>query len=223
MLSLFKGLLILHIAGGTAGLICGTIAALLQKGGPGHKLSGKIFFWAMLTASVDALILSNLPDHKNIFLFAVGGFTFYMITSGYRIVHLKRTAKQNGKSFSAVDYGIFFFGAGFGLFLVYLGINSIVQGINFGIVPCVFGLVCLNFAKDDYKMIFRNKSLKEIWMPKHIVRMMGAMIASYTAFLVVNVKMQPNWVLWLTPSLVGTFLIIFFLRKYAPKPKKQQS
>ena len=87
----FKCLLILHIAGGTAGLISGTIASSVTKGNRTHKLSGKIFFWAMLLASLAALVLSNLTGHKNVFLFAVGGFTFYMICSGYRIVHLKRS------------------------------------------------------------------------------------------------------------------------------------
>ena len=109
-----KCLLILHIAGGTAGLISGTIASSVTKGNRTHKLSGKIFFWAMLLASVAALVLSNLPGHKNVFLFAVGGFTFYMICSGYRIVHLKRSTKQNIKLFAAVDYAIFLYG----LFLV---------------------------------------------------------------------------------------------------------
>lgn len=32
----------------------------------------------MLTAAAAALVISNLPGHENIFLFAVGGFTFYM-------------------------------------------------------------------------------------------------------------------------------------------------
>ena len=215
-----KCLLILHIAGGTAGLISGTIASSVTKGNRTHKLSGKIFFWAMLLASVAALVLSNLPGHKNVFLFAVGGFTFYMICSGYRIVHLKRSAKQNIKLFAVVDYAIFLYGLFFGIYLAYMGVESIIQGENFGIVPCVFGLVCLNFAKDDYVMIFKKAPLKQIWIRSHIIRMMGAMIASYTAFLVVNIQMQPNWILWLAPSFAGTILIISFLRKYAPKLKK---
>ena len=220
MIYLFKSLLLLHIAGGTVGLISGTIAASVHKGTPGHKLSGKFFFWGMLVASIAALLLSNLPDHHNIFLFAVGGFTFYMISSGYRIVFLKR---KGMKSFSIIDYTIFLFGAGFGVFLLYMGIYNIINGNNFGMVPCVFGFVCIGFAKNDYIMIFRNVPVKEIWIHSHIVRMMGAMIASYTAVLVVNVKMEPNWVLWLAPTLVGTFLITFFIRKYAPKAPKLPS
>ena len=217
MPTLFQTLLGLHIAGGFTGLFCGTISIGVKKGSKLHKLTGKFFFWGMFVASIVALVLSNLPEHHNIFLFAVGGFTLYMISSGYRIVYLKRLFKSTAASFKSLDYLISLFGCCFGLFLVYLALNNMYQGNNFGIVPGVFGLICLNYARMDFKMLFQKILLKEIWMPNHITRMMGAMIASYTAFLVVNVKMQPVWVLWLLPTLIGSGLITYYLRKFALK------
>jgi uncharacterized membrane protein len=217
MPTVFQIILGLHIAGGFSGLLSGTIAIAAKKGSKPHKIAGKIFFWGMLGASIAALVLSNLPSHENIFLFAVGGFTLYMICSGYRIVFLKRQFKTSAPAFSLMDYLISLFGFGFGLFLVYLAAVNIFKGNNFGLVPGVFGLICLNYARMDFKMLFQKKSLKEIWMPNHITRMMGAMIASYTAFLVVNVKMQPAWVLWLLPTLIGSGLITYYLRRFAPK------
>jgi uncharacterized membrane protein len=216
MPTLFQTLLGLHISGGFTGLLSGTISVAAQKGSKLHKMAGKFFFGGMLVASSAALVLSNLPEHHNIFLFAVGGFTFYMISSGYRIVFLKRQFKSSAAIFTMLDYMISLFGFCFGLFLVYLAATNIYRGNNFGFVPGVFGLICLNYAKSDYKMLFQKMSLKEIWMPNHITRMMGAMIASYTAFLVVNVKMQPAWVLWLLPTLIGSGLITYYLRKFAP-------
>ncbi len=219
MPSLFSVLLILHIAGGTAGLISGTLAASVKKGGKLHKASGLVFFWGMFIASLAAFVLSNLPGHENIFLFAVGGFTIFMISSGYRIVHLKRAARQNEKPFKLIDYAILFFGFSFGFALIYMGIRAIIGGNNFGIVPIVFGLICINFARHDYGMLFGKLTVQSVWMRSHIVRMMGAMIASYTAFLVVNVPFQPNWVLWLTPTVIGSMLITYFVRKYVPVRK----
>ncbi len=217
MPTLFQILLGLHIAGGFAGLLCGTVAAAAKKGSLLHKIVGKIFFWGMLVASIAALFLSNLPAHENIFLFAVGGFTLYMICSGYRIVYLKHHFKNNHAAFSMIDYSISLFGFCFGAFLIYLSIVNLIKGNSFGIVPGVFGIVCMNYARMDFKMLFQKISIKEIWMPNHISRMMGALIASYTAFLVVNVKMQPGWVLWILPTVIGTFLIAYNLRKFAPK------
>jgi uncharacterized membrane protein len=217
MPTLFQTLLGFHIAGGFAGLFSGTISVGAKKGSKLHKTTGKIFFWGMLTASIAAIVLSNLPEHNNIFLFAVGGFTLYMIASGYRIVFLKRKFKTSEPNFTVLDYLISLFGLCFGLFLIYLAFITIYRGNNFGIVPGVFGIICLNYARRDFKMLFQHASIKEIWMPNHITRMMGAMIASYTAFLVVNVKMQPAWVLWLIPTLIGSGLITYYLRKFAPK------
>jgi len=214
MPSLFQILITIHVAGGTAGLISGTVSAASKKGSFLHKLSGKIFFWGMFSASIAALIISNLPQHENLFLFAVGGFTLYMICSGYRIVHLKRLAKDSVKPFDWMDYGLSFFGLGFGCYLLYLGISQITNGQNFGIVPVVFGLICVNYARLDYQFLKGNESVKAIWMSNHIIRMMGAMIASYTAFLVVNVRMEPSWVLWLLPTIIGSGLITYFMRKF---------
>lgn len=214
MPSLFQVLITIHVAGGTAGLISGSISAASKKGSFLHKLSGKIFFWGMFSASIAALIISNLPEHNNLFLFAVGGFTLYMICSGYRIVYLKRQTKNSDHPINWLDYALSLFGLGFGGYLLYIGVNLLTRGQNFGIVPIVFGLICVNYARLDYQFLKGKQSIKSVWMSNHIIRMMGAMIASYTAFLVVNVRMEPQWVLWLLPTLIGSGLIAYFMRKF---------
>jgi len=214
---LFNILIVLHVAGGTLGLICGTIAAAVVKGKKAHLLNGKIFSISMLTAAVSALIISNLPGHENLFLFAVGGFTFYMVTTGYRIVWLKRNNTVRPKTFTALDYGLFTFGVCFSLFLLYMSVKGLVAGNTFSVVSGVFGLVCLNYARMDYMLFSGKTTVKQSWISNHIVRMMGALIASYTAFLVVNVQIEMEWILWLLPSAIGGVLISRFLKKFAPK------
>ncbi|HRI21916.1 MAG TPA: hypothetical protein PLA68_13235 [Panacibacter sp.] len=217
MQQLFNVLIILHIAGGTLGLLCGTIAASVIKGKKAHILNGKLFSIGMLTAAVSALIISNLPGHENLFLFAVGGFTFYMVTTGYRIAWLKRNNAGRPKTFTGVDYGLFAFGVCFSLFLLFMSIKGLMDGNTFSLVPGIFGLVCLNFARMDYKLFSGKETIKQFWITSHITRMMGALIASYTAFLVVNVQIQMQWILWLLPSAAGGILISRFLKKFAPK------
>ncbi len=220
MNSLFQILLVLHIAGGAAGLLSGSIAASVKKGNAIHKLSGKVFFYGMLTASLSALVLSWLPGHPNLFLFAVGGFTLYMILTGYRIIWLKRELTNNTRPISVLDYGLSLFGLLFGLYLLFQSVNLLVAGKMFGLVPGVFGLVCINYARMDYALLSGKKGIRAAWMANHITRMMGALIASYTAFLVVNVNLQPEWLLWLLPTLIGSILIAGNLRKYAPLKNK---
>lgn len=218
MEQLFNLLLILHILGGSAGLISGTIAASVKKGSKSHLLSGKIFFWGMFIASFSALILSRIPEHESLFLFAVGGFTLYMILSGYRIVLLKRKSKDQEQGFSPIDYLITLFGLSFAVFLLIQSVKGILQGNTFSIVPGVFGLICMSYVLLDIRLVIGNSTVKQSWMYNHIVRMMGAMIASYTAFLVVNVQIDMQWILWLLPSVIGSIFITIFLRKYT-RPK----
>jgi len=220
MNDLFQTLLILHIAGGSIGLMSGTVAAIVKKGRRIHNAMGKVFFFSMLITAVAALIMSNLPNHINVFLFAVGGFTFYMIASGYRIVFLKRQAKQQAVVFTMIDYSVFAFGLLFSVFMLYLAVKFVTSGgASFAVVPAVFGLICLNFIRADLKILRGVKPVKTIWMTTHIGRMMGALIAAYTAFLVVNVQTKQGWILWLLPSLIGSIFIVKFIRKYAPKKK----
>ena len=216
MQQLFSILIILHIAGGTIGLICGTVAASVIKGKKAHILNGKLFSVGMLTAAISALVISNLPGHENIFLFAVGGFTFYMVTTGYRIVWLKRNNAKRPQTFTALDYALFTFGIGFSFFLLFMSVKGAIEGNMFSLVPGIFGLVCLNFAWMDYRLFSGKDNIKKSWMTNHITRMMGALIASYTAFLVVNVHINMQWILWLLPSAIGGILIRKFLEKFAP-------
>ncbi len=207
----------IHIAGGTAGLIAGAIAASVKKGSRVHNGSGKVYFYGMLMASLAALVVSWMPHHHNLFLFAVGGFTLYMIASGYRVIYLKRQLKTSTTPFTIIDYAISFFAVAFGGFLIMIAILGIKDGNTFGIVPAVFGAICLNYARLDYLLFTGSKTLKNSWISNHITRMMGALIATYTAFLVVNVHIQQNWILWLLPTVVGSVLISRFLKKFAPK------
>jgi len=218
MQDLFKILLVMHIAGGTAGLISGTIAAAVIKGKKAHIFAGKIFSIGMIIAALSALIMSNLPDHHNIFLFAVGGFTFYMVTTGNRIVQLKKNKTVNTSIFNGKDYFLFLFGTVFGLFLIFIAVKTYWINKNmFALVPIVFGLICLNYARMDFSLLSGKSNVQQQWLYNHITRMMGALIASYTAFLVVNVQIKQQWVFWLLPTLTGSFLIAYFIRKFIPK------
>ncbi len=213
MPGLYSSLIVMHIAGGSTGLIAGTTAAITRKGNRRHRFAGKAFFYGMLLASLSAGLLSWLPGHENIFLFAVGGFTLYMICSGYRAIFQKRQWKS-GEGLPIWDALVTLFGAGFGSCLLYLAVQLLRSTGLFGLVPMVFALVCLFFAWADLQLVLGKTTVKHRWLTNHISRMMGALIASYTAFLVVNVQIQQQWILWLLPTLVGGFFIRYFLRKY---------
>src|ERR1700679_3721502 len=74
-------LLMLHILGGTIGLLGGTFAIAVRKGGRLHRASGNVFTIAMLTLASSGLCLAILKSqHGNI----IGSIvTFYMITTAW--------------------------------------------------------------------------------------------------------------------------------------------
>ncbi len=78
---MYSPLLPVHIAGGISGIVSGTAALALRKGGPRHALAGKVFVAAMLTMAAAAVYLASIKHQPN----NVGGglLTFYLIGTAW--------------------------------------------------------------------------------------------------------------------------------------------
>jgi hypothetical protein len=74
-------MLIVHICGGTLGLLSGTAALAFRKGSPRHVLAGRIFVASMLTMGVAAAYLAIVRHQPN----NVGGgiLTVYLIGTAW--------------------------------------------------------------------------------------------------------------------------------------------
>jgi uncharacterized membrane protein len=203
-MTLFKTLQLIHIAGGTTSLLLGIIVLSFKKGDKRHKWLGKIYFYAMLIASIVAIPMSYL--HPNYFLFIVAIFTIYMLLTGYRYL-----SKKKIQDVSYIDWLLTGSILVFGFAFIGFGIYHIVQQDYFGIVLLVFGTICLLFAKKDYENFKGKSDIKNYWLAGHIQRMMGSYIASTTAFLVVNNTVIPNIIAWLIP----TFLIAPLITRWS--------
>ncbi len=84
-----------------------------------------------------------------------------------------------------------------------------------------FSLVCLS---EIYPSLKRFKNPKEVnWFRIHIGSMMGAFIASTTAFVVNALKFLPLLVQWFVSTVILVPLIIYYQRKFAPKKKGQKA
>jgi uncharacterized membrane protein len=74
-------LLFLHILGGTVGLLSGTFALAVRKGGRLHRASGNVFTIAMLTLASSALCLAIMKSQRGNIIGSI--ITFYMITTAW--------------------------------------------------------------------------------------------------------------------------------------------
>jgi hypothetical protein len=103
------------------------------------------------------------------------------------------------------------------MYLIFQGLKRLLINNTFGIVPLVFGIICIGFVVLDARILLGKATIKKAWIYNHITRMMGSLIASYTAFLVVNITIQQGWILWLLPTAIGSVFISYFIKKYVAK------
>lgn len=224
---LTSAILILHIVSGFLALGCGAIAIGSKKGKRIHIRFGRIYFWSMIWVAVTAVYLSVVKTIPFLFLIAV--FSFYLTWTGYKSIHWKnRDLPVTIYWFDAIVIHITVF---FGIVMVSLALMAffdiyLIQGISsLSIVLLVFGVGTLLFSAEDLIALYRKKSRSHfLWMYIHIGRMLGAYIATLTAFLVVNSEFFPSLLIaWLGPSAIGTPLIIYWIRRYKRKLEPQST
>jgi len=206
----FNSILWLHIISGGLALLSGPIAMINQDGGKLHRKAGIIYFYSMMVIFVSSIILSIVRE--NWFLFMVGIFSFYLVSTGYRALKLKML--HRGQKAAKIDWIILVMSLLAGLGLVIMGLWLITAKDNsFGVVPMVFGFVMLSGVKQDYKRFTIPPTQKNHWLMKHISGMMGGYIATLTAFLVQNVNTNPSFIAWLAPTVIITPWIFYSINK----------
>jgi uncharacterized membrane protein len=209
-MSIFNIFLTIHIIGGTLGLLAGTYISIAKKGDKRHKLVGKIFAFSMLGAGFCSFVLATL--HRNDFLFVVGIFTVYMVATGWRYLYLKDI--PNGQKPLLIDWLIIGFMALGALVFAYLGIRLAMQKELFCLVFLFFAHRSVSFIVKDIKTYRGQITTKNYWLTFHLQRMMGAYIASLTAFAVVNAPERASIIPWLLPGALLIPLIVKWTRKY---------
>jgi uncharacterized membrane protein len=196
--------LVLHISAGFSALFAGTLVHLLKKGTLVHRRIGLVFYYAMLLTGLSALWLSF--NRESEFLFCIGVFALYQTLSGRRAVENKSLRPM------WFDYVLSIIAFANGVYMV----------STMNIILIVFGAMCGLLALQDAALYFRIYKGVELapnaWLKKHIGMMMGSYIATFTAFLVVNINdFEPAWVLWLSPTFVFVPVMSVYQKKYLKK------
>lgn len=214
MNTFFNVVFIIHIVGGSVGLLTGLMNLLRKKGDINHKFVGKIFFISMLTAGISSLVLASL--HSNSFLFLVGIFTLYMVCSGQLYLH-----RNNNITYERLERTMSSLMLLAGILFVGIGVLILIKTNLFGLVFITFGCLGLFLVHQDFKNYKEKSKLKNSWIVAHLQRMTGGFLATLTAFLVVNKNYFPEHIpsilFWLLPTFVLTPLIFKWSRKYQRK------
>lgn len=209
---IFTFFLILHIAGGSIGLLSGILVLSLTKGKKLHKTLGMLFVFGMMTAGVSSLTLAIM--HPNPFLFMIGVFTLYMTGTGFRSIKLKSSNTTPGAFDRILQIGMGISG----IILIGWGAKLLFTGSMFGVVLITFGGIGMVMLIFDLKKMGKPEPDKLAYIRIHIQRLLGAFIASFTAFLVVNLDYMPDlipgWMYWILPTAFVSPLISYWSNKY---------
>lgn len=111
----YSPILLVHIAGGSVGLLSGTAAIIFRKGSRRHALAGRVFVVAMLIMACFAVYLAVVKHQPS--NFGGGVFTFYLIITAWL------TARRRDRQTGWFD-GILL------LLPLALGLNSWTNGIS---------------------------------------------------------------------------------------------
>lgn len=207
-----KFLIFSHVAAGMISLITAPVSMAVAKGGTVHRIAGKIFFWSMFYIVVTALILGTI--HEKIFLLMVSVLSFYLVYSGYRTLYQKQI--HLGKGVMWCDWAVAIVCGLFMLSFLVWSIDVMMQGGNV-ILFLFFSLGGLYSIITEVKRYIRKPDSKHGWLFNHIGRMVGGFIAAVTAFSTNVLTFMPGLVQWLWPTLIGTPLIIYWIRTYRKK------
>jgi uncharacterized membrane protein len=177
----YSPIMLVHIAGGSMGLLSGTAAIVFRKGSPRHVLAGRIFVVAMLIMAAAATYIAYVKNQPS----NVGGgiLTFYLILTAWL------TARRGNTETSRWDWALMLVPLGLGILTWMSGIrilrsghtseNGVPVGMNF-----FMGTVMLLAAAGDVRMLVGNGVAGTRRIARHLWRMcFGLFIAAGSFFM----------------------------------------
>lgn len=144
------------------------------------------------------------------FLALIAVFSHYSVFSGYRVLSRKRPADEPTKLDYVATGALVVTGVG----LIGFGASRLLDGVTFGVVLLVFGAISVGFGTRDYRQFRAGHLEPSAWMYEHLSRMGTGYIATVTAFSAVNFVFLPPVARWLWPTIIGTPLIWWAVRRY---------
>jgi hypothetical protein len=177
----YSPIMLVHIAGGSVGLLSGTAAIVFRKGSPRHVLAGRVFVVAMLIMSAAATYLAYVKNQPS----NIGGgiFTFYLILTAWL------TARRRPGQTSRFDWLAMLIPVALGI-LAWMGGIKIVRsgagsenGVPVG-MTFFMGTIMLLAASGDIRMLLGGGVSGTRRIARHLWRMcFGLFIASGSFFL----------------------------------------
>ncbi|HEY2445817.1 MAG TPA: hypothetical protein VGI20_08795 [Rhizomicrobium sp.] len=206
--------LVLHIGGGSIGIISGYTAVFVRKGGNLHRIFGTAFFVSMVAMGTMGLSLSVwIRQFGNI---AGGVLATYLVATAWMTV--KRKAGTIGR-FEIIAFLAALAAAGLLLYwglLATLSAKGTYQGYGAALYY-VFGVFAALSAALDFKVIRQGGISGAARIARHLWRMCFALFFAAASFFLGQQKVMPAFMhgspLLFIPSFAPLILMIFWLAR----------
>lgn len=204
--------LFIHIFAGASTLIAGPIALFFQKKTKQHRIAGKVFTYSMMAVIATSVFKFLRVPHEvgYQFLFAISILVAFNIWQGVRSIQFMK-GKQPGQ-FDRTIIWLFIFT---GVAMVNAAVWYYLRGVNMAlpILFGVFGTIVLASSLTFRRFLVAGNIPPRWWLRIHIKAMMGAFVASTTAFTVNAINFVPFYVQWFGPAVLLQPLVYYFLRE----------
>ena len=198
-------ILVIHICGGVLGVISGFAAMALRKGSRWHRVTGNVFFVAMLVMGSTAAYLGNV----------VGG-----LLACYLVATAWLTARRRAGGTSIFDWAAFLFALVVGVLLM----THVVRLATGAVAPTpgvpterifLLGFVTLLAAAGDLRMLVRGGVFGRQRIARHLWRMCFSFFIATGSFFLGQQQVFPKgWrgsAVWFVPALLPLVAMIFWL------------
>ena len=195
-------LLLFHILCGSLSLISSALSISSRKGQRTHRFFGKIYFWGMVGVFLTAIPLAIFK--LNVFLLLIAIFSFYLAFAGMRF-----TVNRKGIP-KLIDWIAVILMCCSGIAMLLLGLKYYFNGNTQYMTLLVFGSIALFLSYNDYVSFKKRNAIGKNRIIRHLTNMLAGTIAVITAFLVTNFRTEPEWILWVLPTMLITPIIIWW-------------
>lgn len=203
---------IIHVIGGTIALVIGFLLLFRRKGTLFHKKAGVLFVFFMIVVVITG-ILGVIVFKRNLFLLIITVLAGYNTYSGARIVKMKSNA------FHLQDLLVMFIAIILTVFFLYY-LKSIGFYWNPVVIYSTVGYLFLVIFYDVIRYAIPKSKYGNIWIYEHSCKMISALSGLLSAFIG---TILPNYKPYsqILPSLLMTFVMIFFMIRIYQKNKKR--
>ena len=200
-----KILLIVHIIAGFTALsaaVVATLTKMLDAAHRWHLYSGTIFFWGMVVVFLTALPLAII--RPNTFLFLIAILSFYFAMAGWRYATNRLGQPRPVDWVSACVMALA------AVIMIMFGVFLLSRGNMNGIAMAVLGGVGATLSIVDLRTLKQGGAKGRQRIAQHLTMMLAGAIATVTAFVVTNVRVEPVFIVWLAPTVVITPIIVWW-------------